>query len=273
MKEEQLVECIVESLRKNKASLKSKFQNFNGITRTKFFTLDNLFPESVAHEIYNSFPKGEDHWRHLNSFRENKFTTKKLDETPLLLREVTFALQNEKVVKEIEEITGIKNQIPDRTLYAGGLSMMKKNHFLNPHIDNSHNQDRTLYRRVNLLYYVTPGWSLEKGGNLELWDESVKLNTTVESLFNRLVVMETNESSWHSVNKVVVDSPRCCVSNYYFSKESPLRDKEYFHVTAFNGRPKEKLIRTVSYFDNGLRSFVRKLVPIGLGKKDTFNNN
>lgn len=42
-----------------------------------------------------------------------------------------------------------------------------------------------LYRALNLLYYVSPGWRLENGGNLELWDEHVTTPMTVESRFNR----------------------------------------------------------------------------------------
>ena len=66
-----------------------------------------------------------------------------------------------------------------------------------------------------LLYYVTPGWRLENGGNLELWDCAVRRNVTLVSQFNRLVLMETTPWSWHSVSPVVADGFRCCVSNYY----------------------------------------------------------
>lgn len=45
---------------------------------------------------------------------------------------------------------------------------MAKDNFLNPHLGNSHDKDRECYRVLNLLYYVTPNWSHEQGGNLEL---------------------------------------------------------------------------------------------------------
>ena len=59
----------------------------------------------------------------------------------------------------------------DPSLYAGGISVMGQDDFLNPHIDNSHDGDQKLYRVVNLLYYVSPDWKEEYGGHLELWDE------------------------------------------------------------------------------------------------------
>ena len=94
--------------------------------------------------------------------------------------------------------------------------MMSKEDFLNPHIDNSHDRDKKRYRKLNLLYYVTPGWEEGFGGNFELWDEKVKKERD-NFKFNRLVIMETNKQSWHSVNIVITDKIRCCVSNYYFS--------------------------------------------------------
>ena len=52
-------------------------------------------------------------------------------------------------------------------LYAGGISMMAPGHFLNPHIDNSHDKFRQRYRVLNLLSYVSPDWDQTRGCNLE----------------------------------------------------------------------------------------------------------
>src|SRR5207244_900447 len=86
--------------------------------------------------------------------------------------------------------------------------------FASPHLDNSHDGDQRRYRVLNLLFYVSPDWALENGGNLELWDRRIKTPATVHSRFNRLVVMETTPGSWHSVSRVTVDAPRVCISNY-----------------------------------------------------------
>ena len=143
--------------------------------------------------------------------------------------------------------------------------MMFPGDFLNPHIDNSHDAARDRYRRLNLLYYASPDWSLENGGNFELWDDEVKTPKTIVSHFNRLVVMETDKNSWHSVSPVRAERPRCCVSNYYFSKLSP-DTTQYFHVTSFTGRPDEGVKRAVGVVDNALRNVVGKTLNIGRGK-------
>jgi hypothetical protein len=135
--------------------------------------------------------------------------------------------------------------------------MMFRDDFLNPHIDNSHEQTRSKYRRINLLYYVSPDWQQQYGGNLELWDQNVTRPVTITSRFNRLVLMETNKTSWHSVSPVGVDEPRCCVSNYYFSNASPTGES-YYHVTSFTGRPGQTVRRLAGTIDNVARSFARQ---------------
>ena len=153
---------------------------------------------------------------------------------------------------------------PDDHLYAGGISLMAQGNFLNPHLDNSHDKDRGLYRVLNLLYYVTPDWSHEQGGNLELWDQGPKEpQREITSQFNRLALMATHEKSWHSVSEVTVDRARCCVSNYYFSAQ-PLEDHEYFHVTSFRGRPEQPVRDLVLQGDGALRQGIRKVFKKGI---------
>ncbi len=144
--------------------------------------------------------------------------------------------------------------------------MMGKGDFLNPHIDNSHDSHRNRYRRVNLLYYITPDWQKDYGGNLELWDENVVNSIEIISKFNRLVVMETNKKSWHSVNPVLTENKRCCISNYYFSQQSP--DKtNYYHITSFLGRPGQYLRRFYGRIDNYARQFIAVKLGVSRGKK------
>lgn len=268
---EELVSIVQTKLSSHKSELKEKFQRSFEEVGVRYCYLDGLLPLEVANQIHNVFPKKEE-MRFMNSFREKKYTSKNFDQFNPLLKEITFAFQDDRVIQVVDEITGIVDQRPDPSLYAGGLSLMEKDNFLNPHIDNSHEMTRTMYRTLNLLYYVNPNWTLEKGGNLELWDVKVKRKVTVESLFNRLVLMETNPVSWHSVSPITVNENRICVSNYYFSKTSPT-GKEYFNVTSFSARPEQKLRRLYAGIDNRLRTLIRFFKRDGFGKKDFYQNH
>ena len=88
---------------------------------------------------------------------------------------------------------------------------------------------------------------------------------TILSKFNRLVSVETNPASWHSVSPATALVNRCCISNYYFSNLSPT-GHDYFNVTSFSARPEQKVRRVIAALDNQHRKFMRYMHNDGLGK-------
>ncbi|WP_299059684.1 2OG-Fe(II) oxygenase [uncultured Polaribacter sp.] len=252
---------IAEKLLSQKEDLKKQFSESKN--EIGYFYIDNLLPEELCLKIYENFPKlSEAELR--KDFREYKYIAYQMNKYHALLEEVIYAFQEDNVVKLVSEICDINQALPDKNLYAGGLSLMSKDNYLSTHLDNSHDKDRNLWRILNLLYYVAPDWTLENGGNLELWNKGLKNDPkTIISKFNRLAVMATHQNSWHSVNKVTTDKIRCCVSNYYFS-ETPLLEEDRFHVTTFRGRKSGGLKDLLLKFDNSLRSSVRKVFKQGI---------
>lgn len=264
-----IVKLIVRRLEENEGELRTAFEKSVERVGVRYCALDNLLPEELARSIHTQFPSAGQ-MRLMDSFRERKYTSKNFDAFDPILADITFAIQDPEIVAVVERITGIKDQIPDPSLYAGGLSAMGLGHHLGPHIDNSHEATRQYYRALNLLYYVTPDWTLADGGNLELWDKAVKRKETILSEFNRLVIMETNPWSWHSVEPVRSDRLRCCVSNYYFSPTSPT-GQDYFNVTSFSARPEQRTLRALALLDSKLRQAIRRVIPSGIGRKDVYH--
>lgn len=267
---EKLVQLILERLDRDADAIKADFETPKGVP-TKFAAIDDLLPPEVAGSIAEAFPESEK-MRFLDSFREKKYTSKALDQFDPLITDITFAFQDRRVLDKVAELTGIRDAVGDPHLYAGGISAMERGHFLNPHIDNSHDGERKNYRVLNLLYYITQDWKPEHGGNLELWDEKVRTRVEIPSLFNRLVLMATNDKSFHSVNAVQSETPRRCISNYYFSPHSP-NGYETFHVTYFMARPEQKVRRIVTKVDSDIRTLVRKLKRDGLARKDVYEGS
>jgi Rps23 Pro-64 3,4-dihydroxylase Tpa1-like proline 4-hydroxylase len=262
----QIIEHIYNRLYENKEVLMESFMSNSDGTSTKYCILDGLLPEDLTRETYKNFPQ-DDVWFYRDTFRERKLTFAKLTELSSPLPEmVTDAFHDQKILNIVGKIVKIDDLRADKTLYAGGLSKMNRSHFLNPHIDNSHNAVRSSYRRLNLLFYVTPDIDENDGGNFELWDSNVKKPLKIPSKFNRLVIMETTPTSWHSVDPVKSDISRCCVSNYYFTKESPLK-KDYYHVTSFTGRPDQTWQRLYGSVDNYMRQKVATFFKVSRGRK------
>jgi Rps23 Pro-64 3,4-dihydroxylase Tpa1-like proline 4-hydroxylase len=227
------------------------------------FVLDDVLPAGWAGDIRNAFPDGAGMMLK-RSLRELKFVAAQMDKYHPLLEEAVYAFQAPEVVERVQAITALRALQPDPHLYAGGVSMMATGHFLNPHVDNSHDKFRKRYRVLNLLFYTSPDWSESHGGNLELWPDGPKGRpVSIVSRFNRLVVMVTHQHSWHSVSRNVSSENRCCVSNYYFS-DHPVGNDAYFHVTSFRGRPEQGFRDIVLRADIWMRGTIRKFFPMGI---------
>ncbi|HEV7340609.1 MAG TPA: 2OG-Fe(II) oxygenase [Sphingopyxis sp.] len=215
----------------------------------------NILPTDLVEQVYRAFPASE---RMIlkRSIKENKHVVAQMDEHDPLLEEIVYAFQDPRVVDLVGHITGLATLEPDADLYAGGISAMSKGAYLRPHLDNSHDKDRKRYRALNLLFYVTPGWREDFGGSLQLWDNGPRGKPrTIPSLFNSLVIMLTDDQSWHSVNEVRHDGRRCCVSNYYFSRAAP-GATNYSHATTFRAEHGRGLADFAMRADNALRTTI-----------------
>ncbi|MCW5906995.1 MAG: 2OG-Fe(II) oxygenase [Chitinophagales bacterium] len=257
---EQIAKLIADKLKQNKEALVNQWNTKHSDFDTRFFVCDNLLPDGIIADYIQHLPPKEVLLLR-DTIRERKRVGIDYKNYDPLIGNVLLAFQMPDVVEIVSEITGIGNMQADPTLYASGVSIMEKDDFLNPHLDNSHDGDQENYRVINLLFYVSPEWESANGGNLELWDINVSKPTEIVSKFNRLVVMETNNISYHSVNKVRVDKRRVCVSNYYFSKKAS-GGKDFRHITTFTGRPEEPLKRAVLKVVDGFAlNTIAKIFP------------
>jgi Rps23 Pro-64 3,4-dihydroxylase Tpa1-like proline 4-hydroxylase len=228
-----------------------------------YFFIDDLLPPEITEIINNQFPS-HDKMVQKKSIRENKYIAVQMNQYTPVLEELIYAFQDEEVVSLIKDLCEIEDLQPDENLYAGGLSSMKQSQFLNPHLDNSHDKERSRWRVLNLLFYVSPNWADSNGGHLEIWPNGLKqTQTTLYSRFNRLIVMATHDKSWHSVSPVIANASRNCVSNYYFSNTA-LSNSDKFHVTTFRGRPHQKIRNQFLKIDSFLRMNLRKIFKNGV---------
>lgn len=261
MRRENFADLILQKIKDQKDTIKQQYHTSKN--KIGYFWIDDVLPKDLALEINENFPS-KDEMVLKKSLKEDKYIAVQMNQYHPILEEIIYAFQDERIVSLIAEICDIKQPIPDSSLYAGGLSMMGNKQFLQPHLDNSHDAKRELWRVLNLLYYVTPDWREEYGGNLEIWPNGLKNEQiTIFSKFNRLAVMATHNESLHSVSPIKYEGFRKCVSNYYFSKE-PLRETDSFHVTSFRGRPEQKVLDQVLQVDNALRMGVRKVFKKGV---------
>jgi hypothetical protein len=145
----------------------------------------------------------------------------------------------------VGRITGIADLRYDPWYFGGGTHDNRDGQDLDPHIDfNRHPVDRS-HRRLNLIVYLNPEWDEAWGGSLELHrdprapDDEVRL---VAPLFNRCVVFETNEVSWHGFSRISLPPDkrhlsRRSIALYFYTAERPAAELAASHSTVYVDRP------------------------------------
>jgi len=249
--------------------LKNQYEESGPINH---IVIDELLPQEIALELNDIFPL-ESELSLLDGIQEKKYVNVYFSKSQKLIEECIYSFQEPSVIDLIGEITRISDLIGDPELYAGGISSMSEGCFLNPHIDNSHDRNLENYRRLNLLYYVNKDWIPEdSGGDLILYPKGIrKEEIQIPCKFNRLVIMRTDNRSLHGVRKVTTkNNRRKCISNYYFSKNSP-SNKNYYHSTSFRGFKKEYVRGTLLRINALSRTVAKKIIYKLSGKSISTN--
>jgi Rps23 Pro-64 3,4-dihydroxylase Tpa1-like proline 4-hydroxylase len=141
------------------------------------------------------------------------------------LKKLFIELNSPIFIKYLEDITGIKELIPnDITLRGAGIHRIKNGGYLQLHTDfNSyHNNYGKLDRRINLLIYMNPEWKEEYNGALCLCDK--EKNTCIKKILpilNRCVIFNTSSKSIHG-HPEKLNTPknisRQSIAVYYYTK-------------------------------------------------------
>src|SRR5262249_14612242 len=97
------------------------------------------------------------------------------------------------------------------------------------------------HRRLNLIVYLNPEWEDSWGGNLQLqadpWNGDTR-GPTIAPLFNRAVVFETTERSWHGFSPIHLPPEKKTLSRksfaiYLYTKERPAAETAVSHATVY----------------------------------------
>ena len=147
-------------------------------------------------------------------------------------------------LSDLAYITAIPNVLADAELVGGGIHMTGPGGHLDVHIDFNYIEERKLHRRLNLLIYLNEAWDPSWGGQFQLWNEDVsKCEATFDPIFNRCVIFETSEISFHGVVPISpkAEQPRRSFATYYYTSEAPAHWDGSSHSTVFKARPDEKL--------------------------------
>jgi len=212
------------------------------------FMIDNFLVDDFAEEVYRGFPSFSEALQQGTSFHRVNERGKVQVTDPARFSPAVARLNELLASAEFRELMSYAMEIPnllaDDRLVGGGLHQTNAQGHLDVHVDFNYLEDRQWHRRMNILVFFNKNWRPEWGGNFELWDADVKVcHHSHSPIFNRCVVFETNDVSFHGVTPVTcpVDETRKSFAAYYYTVEAPPHWTGATHSTIFRARPDEKL--------------------------------
>ena len=211
-----------------------------------YFCLDNFLVENFANEILDSFPSFQDaqkmgrEFQSVNEKRKIQITDSA--KFPPAIAKLNQLLAAPEFLGLMSELMGIPKLLADPEMAGGGIHETNSGGHLDVHIDFNLHGKNQWHRRLNILIYFNKDWKEEYGGYFDIWDKEVKkCYGAFAPIFNRVVVFETSEISFHGVRPLTCppDIMRKSFAAYYYTKEAPAHWDGKHHSTVFKPRPDE----------------------------------
>lgn len=188
----------------------------------------------MLHTIPYEYDSHSKYGRFLNK-NEDKFYCEDSDQFPTVTKILYKQFNSDLFCEFLSDLTGLDNIIHNEKLSGGGMHLIRSGGKLNTHIDFNNKGDLT--RVLNVLFFLNKDWKDEYGGHLELWslDDNGKLKVCkkVKPVFNRLVIFNTSNKSFHGHPHPLQTPPditRKSMASYFFQKT---KIKEIDHGTVF----------------------------------------
>lgn len=209
--------------------------------------IENFFEPAFAARLLEEFPSFDKKL----SINESGHTSGKAVNTNIraispAYQELYELLGSHPFLDFVSRLSGIPDLLLDPKMFGGGTHENLHGQDLDPHVDFNYDEARQLHRRLNLIVYMNPEWRSEWGGALEIHSNPRRPDEnqihSFDPLFNRCVMFETNEYSWHGFPKI--DQPedqrhlsRKSISIYLYTKNRPAEETAPVHATFYVQRP------------------------------------
>jgi Rps23 Pro-64 3,4-dihydroxylase Tpa1-like proline 4-hydroxylase len=206
--------------------------------------IDNFFTEDFADALAQEMPEySSDSWHFYNNQIEIKKTCNNWNVFPKKTYLTFKYLNSQKFTDFLENTLDISPLSSDDGLNGGGWHIHKSGGKLNPHLDYSIHPKLGLQRKINIIIYLNKNWKPDWGGHLGLWSHDKnskspdKLIKEIAPVFNRAVIFDTTQNSWHGISKEILSPNNECrksLAVYYLTtpaKEADNRGKALFAPT------------------------------------------
>ena len=225
------------------ARVASLRQSFDGARPFRHVVIDDFFDPGFCRQLQADFPGFEDRYARTEMGDVGgKAVRQDLPGLSPAYGGLDRLLQSAEFLQLIGRITGIDGLLYDPDYVGGGTHENTHGQCLAAHIDFNHLPKSGWHRRLNLIVYLNDEWREEWGGCLDLhsdpWDSAADDVTRLVPAFNRCVIFETNEHSWHGFE--AIDLPqdqrgltRRSVAIYLYTKDRDAAESAPSHGTVY----------------------------------------
>jgi hypothetical protein len=190
----------------------------------QYLVIENPFPLEVLRRVVAELPEIHHNARYNDATTQGKQTCDDWNLFPPNICAFISYLNSGIFVRFLTTITGIPGLISDPYLQGGGIHETLRGGFLKMHTDFNFHTVMKLDRRINAILFLNEGWQSSWGGELVLSDRGMKTQVRIEPLFNRLVIFNTNDFSFHGQpdpHAFPEGSSRKSIAMYYYSNGRP----------------------------------------------------
>ncbi len=217
--------------------------HFEGAKPFKYEVVEGFFEHAFAEQLYRDFP-AFDPERARNEFGEigRKAVHEGISTISDTYSQLYRVLGGADFLALMSRLTGIPDLLHDPNMFGGGTHENRHGQALDPHIDFNYDPPTKLHRRLNLLVYLNKEWQPEWGGQIELHSNprrpAENQIVAFEPTFNRALIFETNEVSWHGFPQITLPEDkrhlsRKSLSIYLYSADRPEHEKVPEHGTFY----------------------------------------
>jgi len=208
--------------------------------------IDDFFAPAYCAQLLAQFPAFErGNARSEDGSLGNKSTVEKIRGLGPAFSALDDLVKSSEFLALIGRVTGIPDLLYDPWYFGGGTHENRNGQDLDAHVDFNRHPVEKWHRRLNLIVYLNHEWSDAWGGSLELHSDPRAPDdriTTITPLYNRAVIFETTEWSWHAFPRIALpadkqDLTRKSIALYFYTTERPADELADTHSTIYVDRP------------------------------------
>lgn len=206
--------------------------------------IDNFLDEAFARSLLEQFPPFDEKLA-INENGEigGKAVRESLTGLGPVWQKLDKLVAGDAFRSMITDITGIAELKFDPDYFGGGTHENLHGQGLNPHVDFNFHPLTGQHRRLNLILYLSTEWEESWNGSIRLHRDPYKPPAedeivTITPAFNRCVIFETNEHSWHGFERINLPEDKRHLSRksfalYYYTDSRPREELGAEHSTIY----------------------------------------